>query len=57
MNDFARGMQFGLKLAEELEASLRKSPAHFLYYHEWEGYKKGVTDYKKAIRDLLEAEV
>lgn len=57
MNDFTRGMQFGLQMAVEEERNLQKSAAFFLSYEEYKGYKKGVLEYKKKLEELRDAEV
>jgi hypothetical protein len=52
MTDQEKGIRLGLKLALEIEKSLRKSPAEFSVYFEYKGYKDGVTIYRDRIQAL-----
>jgi len=52
MNDYQRGMQFGLHLAIETHRELAKSMAHFVTIDEWKGYKSGVEDYRDKLKVL-----
>lgn len=54
MTEQEKGIRLGLKLALEIEKSLRKSPSHFLHYHTYEGYKDGVTTYHDRIQALYD---
>ena len=41
-------------LDANIKNQLAKSPAFFLHFHAWEGYKKGVQDYTAALRAIAD---
>jgi len=54
MTEQEKGIRLGLKLALEIEKSLRKSPALFSVHFEYKGYKEGVTTYRDRIQALYD---
>ena len=52
MNDYQRGIHFGLQLAVEKHLELAKSMAHFVTVEEWKGYKRGVEEYRDKLKVL-----
>ena len=53
MTDYERGIEFGLALAVSIGHTMKKSPAFFIHYEEWVGYKRATKEYQRLIMDAM----